>query len=144
MKKFSYFGWAMVVSSGLAISSLPAFSQTGDTTVIEVPADLLGQALAACDTAEACRMQINALIAKLQALYAGVPLDRLVAAVAVEVAAAYNSGALSPTVAAVAFGALAELAGTTLKKVIIGLVSQVEAGEQIDLEAVAEGGGSPN
>lgn len=144
MKKLAKFGLVLVVASGLSLSALPAFAQSGDDIVIEVPADLLASLLAACQSAQACETQIQAVIAQLQQTYPNVPVNRLAAAVAVEVAAAYDNGAIPPTLAITALQTLAAVADDTLRDVIENLVAAIEAGEPVNLEAFAEAGGSPS
>lgn len=132
---------------GLAVLAAPnaVFAQVAVTVT---PAQLAAVTAACATAGPACTTAIQNLAATLAAANPGVPQATVIGSIASAVSASFNGGTVPAAIAANVLSSTATVATnaglTTVANSIQTAVASVNAGQAVNLQAIAEGTASPS
>jgi hypothetical protein len=136
---------------GLSGAALIVAVATGSARAQDVAVDIsdaeISSLSASCASGPACNLALKALIAKVMAANPGLTFEKALASVVASISAGYNAGVVPAAVARTVFNNATKEASiqglTSLSRSISIAANDVDRGEPIELEAVAEASASP-
>jgi hypothetical protein len=136
---------------GLAGAALIVAVATGSARAQDVAVEISGPDIsslsASCASGPACNLALKALIAKVMAANPGQTFERALASVVASISAGYNAGVVPAAIARTIFNGATKEASiqglTSLSRSISIATNEVDRGDPIELEAVAEASASP-